>query len=92
MKYENGIQFSCYETKELGSAADRQVWVNPLNLTKAVTQKKSPKYVFKTDNCLMQVHSAILSICTKLPPVFQTFVLFNFEWLLKTGFTVQVST
>ena len=30
----------------------------------------------------------ILSTCNKLPPVFKTFVLFIFEWLLKIGFTV----
>ena len=33
-------------------------------------------------------HSAILSTCTKLPPVFKTFVLSIFEWQFKTGFTV----
>ena len=32
-------------------------------------------------------HSAILLTCTKLPPVFKTFVLSIFECLLKTGFT-----
>ena len=34
-------------------------------------------------------HSAILSTCIKLPSVFKTFVLSIFEWLLKTGFTVN---
>ena len=59
----------------------------------------------KTKNCfsrliitLMQVksitdtpreHSAILSTCIKLQPVFETFVLSIFEWPLKTGFTVS---
>ena len=64
-------------------------------LSQVVTQKKTPKYVFKTDNRLMRVksiaecsHSAILFTCTKLPPVFKTFVLPIFEWPLKTGFTV----
>ena len=33
--------------------------------------------------------SAILSTSIKLPSVFKTFVLSIFEWLLKTGFTVQ---
>ena len=33
-------------------------------------------------------HSPILSTFIKLPIVFKTFVLSNFEWLLKTGFTV----
>ena len=51
---------------------------------KAVTQKKTSKYVFKTDNCLMQVkvlynvlmeHSEKLSTCTKVSPVLKTFVL-----------------
>ena len=32
--------------------------------------------------------SAILLTCTKLPPVFKTFVLSIFEWPHKTGFTV----
>ena len=27
--------------------------------------------------------------CTKLPPVFKTFVLSIFEWQLQTGFTVH---
>ena len=34
-------------------------------------------------------HSAILSTFIKLPFVFKTFVLSIFEWLLKTGFTVN---
>ena len=34
------------------------------------------------------VHSAILLTCTKLPPVFKTFVLSIFERSLKTGFIV----
>ena len=60
--------------------------------------KRRPKLVFKTDYLLMQVksiaecskkeHSAILSTFIKLPFVFKIFVLSNFEWLLKTGFTV----
>ena len=33
-------------------------------------------------------HSAILSTFIKLPFVINIFVLSNFEWLLKTGFTV----
>ena len=33
-------------------------------------------------------HSAILSTFIKLPFVFKTFVLFIFEWPLKTDFTV----
>ena len=33
-------------------------------------------------------HSAILSTFIKLPFDFKTFVLFIFEWPLKTGFTV----
>ena len=53
---------------------------------------------FMTDYRLMQVkvlqnalreHSAILSTCIKLPSVFKTFVLSNFEWPLKTCFTVD---
>ena len=36
-------------------------------------------------------HSATLSICTKLPLVFQTFVLSIFEWPLKIGYTVGES-
>ena len=31
-------------------------------------------------------HSAILSTCIKLPPVFKTFILSIFEWPLKTSF------
>ena len=34
-------------------------------------------------------HSAILLTFIKLPFVIKTFVLSIFEWLLKTGFTVQ---
>ena len=34
-------------------------------------------------------HSAILSTFIKLPFVLKTFVLYIFEWLLKTGLTVQ---
>ena len=33
-------------------------------------------------------HSAVLSTCIKLPPVFKTFFLSIFEWQLKTGWTV----
>ena len=35
-------------------------------------------------------HSAILLTCIKLPPVFKTFVLSIFEWLLKTGLIVAI--
>ena len=35
-------------------------------------------------------HSAILLTCIKLPPVFKTFILPIFEWLLKTGLTVYI--
>ena len=59
--------------------------------------RKDPKICFKTNNPLLQVkssadcsHSAILLTCTKLPPVFKTFVLSIFEWPLKTGFTVHL--
>ena len=38
-------------------------------------------------NALLE-HSAILLTFIKPPPVFKTFVLSIFEWLLKTGFTV----
>ena len=34
-------------------------------------------------------HSAILTTFIKLPFVFKTFNLSNFEWLLKTGYTVH---
>ena len=60
-------------------------------------KKKDQKLVFKTKYRLMQVksiaecsreHSAILTTCIKLTSVFYTFVLSNFERLLKTGFTV----
>ena len=37
-------------------------------------------------------HSAILLTFIKLPFVFETFVLSIFEWLLKTGFTVSVTS
>ena len=42
----------------------------------------------KTWSALIE-HSAILSTCTKLSPVFSTFVLSIFEWRLTAGFTVQ---
>ena len=32
---------------------------------------------------------AVLATCIKLQPVFKTFILSNFVWLLKTGLTVQ---
>ena len=37
-------------------------------------------------------HSAILSNFIKVPYVINTFVLFIFEWSLKTGFTVLIIT
>ena len=56
--------------------------------------------VFKTDFHLMQIkstaecskgeHSAILSTFIKLPVVFKTFVLSNFEWPFYTGLTEVV--
>ena len=59
--------------------------------------KEDTKYVFKTNNRLMQVtsiaeveHSVILSTCSKLPPVFKTFGLSIFECPIKTGFTVGI--
>ena len=55
------------------------------------------KMVFTTYNPLMQVksiaeceHSAVLLTCIKIPNGVQAFVLSIFEWLLKTGFTVNV--
>ena len=36
-------------------------------------------------------HSAILSSFIKLPFVFKVFVLFIFEWPLKTGFPLPLS-
>ena len=58
-------------------------------------EKKRPKMFFKTDCRLMQVksiaecsNSAILLTFIKLPFVINIFVLSNFEWMLKTGFTV----
>ena len=48
--------------------------------------KRRPKL---TDYRLMQVK--ILSTFIKLPFVIKIFVLFVFEWPLKTGFTVHVS-
>ena len=57
-------------------------------------KKKTKIWFFKTDYRLMQVKSitecsnGILSTCTKLPPVFKTFVLSIFEWPLKTVFTI----
>ena len=35
-------------------------------------------------------HSAILSTFIKLPFFIKTFVLSNFKWSLKTGFTVKI--
>ena len=60
--------------------------------------KRRPKYMFSrhiVTLCRLKVlqnapveHSAISLTCTKLPPVFKTFVLSNFELQLSTGFTV----
>ena len=36
----------------------------------------------------LEEHSAILSICIKLPCVINTFVLSIFEWSFYTGFTI----
>ena len=56
--------------------------------------------VLKIDSCLMQVksmaecsneHSAILSTCIKLPPVFKAFGLSIFEWPLQTGVILVLS-
>ena len=63
---------------------------------RGVTQKKTPKYVFKTNNHLMQVKSVAecsWSILQYFQPalcyhVFKTFVLSIFEWPLKKDFTV----
>ena len=44
--------------------------------------------VFKTNYRLMQVKS-IFSTFIKLSFVIKIFVLFTFEWPLKTGITVQ---
>ena len=54
--------------------------------------------VFNTDYRLMQIksiaecykggHSAILSICIKLPNNLAPFIMSIFEWPLKAGFTV----
>ena len=61
---------------------------------------KRPKIFFKTDYCLILIksiadcslapreQSAILLTCIKLLSVFKTLVLSNFEWPLKTVFTV----
>ena len=38
---------------------------------------------------LQEEHSALLSIFIELPFVIKIFVLSIFEWLLKTGFTVD---
>ena len=60
--------------------------------------KEDQRLVFKTDYCLMQVkvlqnalreHSAILLASIRLSSAFKTFVLSIFEWLLKTGLTVE---
>ena len=63
--------------------------------------KRGPKFGFQ-DRLLLTAgqkycsmlpleHSAILSTCIKRTSVFKTFVLFIFEWPLKTGFTVCVT-
>ena len=49
--------------------------------------KRTQKLVFKTDYRLMQVKS--IAECSKLPFFIKTFVLYIFEWPLKTGFTVS---
>ena len=60
--------------------------------------KIRPKLALKTNYRLIQVesiaecsreHSAILSTFIMLLSVIKVFVLSNFEWPLKTGFTVQ---
>ena len=46
--------------------------------------KKTQTYVFKTNNRLIQVQSiAECSTCTKLPPVFKTFILPIFSGCLR---------
>ena len=47
--------------------------------------KRRTKLFFKTDYRLIQVKSIWIFI--KLPFVIKIFVLSNFEWSLKTGFT-----
>ena len=58
---------------------------------KWLLKERPQNMFFKTNTRLMQVgsiaecsleYSAILSTCTKLPPVFKTFVLSIFEWPL----------
>ena len=48
----------------------------------------SPNAGQKFCRMLQREHSAILSTFIKLSFVFKTFVLFIFEWPLKTGFTL----
>ena len=64
--------------------------------------KRTPKIGFQDQLSLNAVqkycrmlqweHSAILLTFIKLPFVIKTFVLSIFEWLLKTGFTVHLSS
>ena len=71
-------------------------------MSKTATLKATKKLVFKTNYRLMKVES--IAECSKgsvlqyfqpfikLPFVFKTFLLSNFEWPIKTGFTVHVHT
>ena len=64
--------------------------------SKTCLKRSPPKNVFKTNYRLVsqnapREYSEILSSFIKLPPVFETFVLYIFEWLFKTGFTVLQS-
>ena len=63
---------------------------NTVKLVLSGHSKRRQKLFFKTN--YPREHSAILSTCIKLPFVFKTFVLsHDFEWPLKTGFTVSAS-
>ena len=76
---------------------DDNLFANTVKPVLSSLSKEDKKYVFDMGNPLIQVksiadcskgeHSAILLTCIKLPSVFKTFVLFIYEWPLKTGFT-----
>ena len=47
--------------------------------------------VKSTAECSLEAFSAKILTCIKLPPVFKTFILPNFVWLLTTGLTVLLT-
>ena len=90
---KRGIRYSALYTAK----SDSQV--RAISIVKPVLSghsKEDTKICFQDQRLIiasyrskvLQEHSPILLTCTKLPPVFEAFVLSIFEWPLKTGLTV----